>query len=635
MKNCYHIYRGSKKNNNKDLVFIFFDTEANRKKTLIGEKQTLKLGTAIYWEVATGHIEKFRFTDNNKFYDWVERHFNVQNKEIYLVAHNVSYDAKITDMYNQLFVRRGWQEKMVYFQGKVFLIDVIKDKYNLHIMDSINLFGVSLKKIGESMKIPKLKMPDENEIIEKWFIYCERDTFILLKLFQFLLKLLDNNNLGSFKKTISGLSQNIYKSSFYDVKNNPIYIHNSTNASRLETWAFRGGFTDLLQYGKITDSHNYKVDVTSQYPSIMFTKRLPSKLLNFFGDYNRPQNEFKNVVDKLLKNKNTDTFILHADYYIPRNCIISTKGYVDKHEKLIILTGNLRLCLTEDEVKYILKKGGKVLHYYEISIYKTTFLFKSMIEHFAKMKTEAKKNGDEMVELFAKIVQNSLYGRFGMKKTKAIVIDKTINKGIDRKLITEYNEKTDETITYTGYQFGNDVIAFVKTDERTYDSFIAIPAFIASFGRLQIVSMLEVAKVINCFYIDTDAIVVNSIGYNKLNNAGFIHPTKLGLMKIEAESPKNIIDSFYNAKFYKFGNEKLVCKGIKKDATLIYENKDKMIFVQDNWMQTKTAFRRGLINSQIIEMQIKRASLKYDKGKILKNHRIQPYYIKKGEIKNE
>jgi len=69
---------------------------------------------------------------------------------------------------------------------------------------------------------------------------------------------------------------------------------------------------------------------------------------------------------------------------------------------------------------------------------------------------------------------------------------------------------------------------------------------------------MDKAHLSNCFYCDTDSIILNKKGLKNLVST--LHPDKLGLLKIEGEARRVILRG---AKHYTFGSD-VKCKGIKK-----------------------------------------------------------------------
>ena len=79
-------------------------------------------------------------------------------------------------------------------------------------------------------------------------------------------------------------------------------------------------------------------------------------------------------------------------------------------------------------------------------------------------------------------------------------------------------------------------------------------------------SLLELAGIENCFYMDTDSLIVNEDGYQRLGVA--IDNLKLGHLKVEGVSDHLEI---YAKKAYSFGS-KTTIKGVKKKATQTSKN---------------------------------------------------------------
>lgn len=146
------------------------------------------------------------------------------------------------------------------------------------------------------------------------------------------------------------------------------------------------------------------------------------------------------------------------------------------------------------------------------------------------------------------------------------------------------------------------------------DSFPAIASHIAAAGRCVLWDYVLKAGKRNCYYADTDSIIVNQQGYDNL--AEWIDPLKLGYLKVEGVTHRM---EFHAKKDYVFGNER-VSKGIRKNAS---RNAD------GSWHQThftslKWAFSRGDLDDVITYEVDKHNTSLLTHGKILADGSIKP-----------
>ena len=143
--------------------FVFVDTETNSVKESDNlEVLTFKLGCAIFWNRKTDTLIKQTYFDNHLFWDDLESLFSDDVKEFILYAHNVGFDLKILNGYNELLGRK-WMLDSHYVQNKTFIMTFKKKitnklTYTLKIWDTMNYVPKSLASLGLSVGFPKMKV---------------------------------------------------------------------------------------------------------------------------------------------------------------------------------------------------------------------------------------------------------------------------------------------------------------------------------------------------------------------------------------------------------------------------------------------------------------------------------------------
>lgn len=179
-----------------------------------------------------------------------------------------------------------------------------------------------------------------------------------------------------------------------------------------------------------------------------------------------------------------------------------------------------------------------------------TINFKKYVKHFFKMKLNAEKNKDKAKRLFAKLLLNSLYGKFGAnpeKYNEYMIIDPDF---IESSLID-------------GFEFcgimGKYAIVCKPIEEdnmRFYN--VAVASSITGFVRALLLKSLYSVK--NPLYCDTDSIACENIGKLKLSD-------NLGDWDLEAVCEYGAIAG---KKLYAFkeknGKYKTACKGVRLNS---------------------------------------------------------------------
>ena len=597
--------------------FIFVDTETKTEKIDETEILTFKLGCFVYWDKINDFVERQDFFEIKDFWDYVENVF-VENHHLILYAHNADFDFKILNGYQEL-INRGWKVKNWYIQGRTFIIKFEfgegKNKKVLDIWDSMNYVPFSLKVLGKYVGLEKLEIDFNKNTQNELLVYCRRDTEIIFRFIKYLISFLEEYELSKLKPTSASLSLNIFRHKFYSRKKEPIYIHDWKKSIQLERKSYSGGITDCFKVGKIKQKV-YKLDINSMYPYIMQNYSFPVRLVFWGRNPTYSKQELKQIFEEYSK---THSIILSCKIFLPKEyAYILQKAKVNKQSKSIFLCGEFETVLTSPEINFV-KKFGKIIEIYEISVYEKAILFKNFVDFFYKKRLEFKQQKNFVYEQFCKLILNSLYGKWGQKSIKYTIQAENLSNSRIKNFGSIIDAETGEHFNLI--QFGTTLYKIQMTEQNSKDSFVAISSFVTSYSRMLLIKYLLTAKRENCFYCDTDSLFVNEKGYKNLIN--FVDKDKLGFLKLE-EISKNVI--IYKPKFYEFGKD-FKCKGIKKGSKLIKETPEQMFFKMARWERFKTALKNENIDKQIITQFEKIVNKTYDKGFILLNGIVEPYDI--------
>ena len=212
----------------------------------------------------------------------------------------------------------------------------------------------------------------------------------------------------------------------------------------------------------------------------------------------------------------------------------------------------------------------------------------------------------------AKLFLNSLYGKFGQRTR---LFDKIGECEREDGYEVVFDMETGERITY---RFLNGEIWVESKDYiEGENSFVAIASAVSAYARCYLWSLIEKAGLENVFYCDTDSLIVNEEGYERLRD--YLDDYKLGYLKCEGVAEEVVIR---NAKDYTFGEE-VKRKGVKKDAVEIAPN----IFKQEQFERLRSAWRKGRVNEVIVKEQIKELKQEYKKGIVTESGRVKPFVL--------
>ena len=611
MKNKFHKLRKAYFKYTPDNL-IFVDTETKEKIISKTEKNLeFYMGWFIHWNREDNSKKEVYFQDKHIFWDYIE---SLDLNNVYVFAHNTEFDFKVLDGYNILLREKGYSIKNIYMEGKVFILVVEKDDKLIYIYDTFNYCPVSLESMGISIGLHKGQVDFRIATDEQLKEYCLNDTRITQLFIENFIKFLEDNNLGGLRGTISSCAFNSFRQRFYNVKEKPIYIHNHNLAIKLERESYKGGICDCMKIG-IHNEKLWKLDFNSMYPAIMRETDSPTKLLFYSRDNNKFDLGLR--LNKELK-EDKNLIIGRVNIYLPYNkAHLLTRFKLDKEKKNGFLWGTYDTVLTTPELLYV-KKYGKINHVYELSIYEKANINAEYVDFFYNKRLESITKGDYAGNLMCKLFLNSYYGRWGMKGSTYNLLDED-NKDFDFNRLHLLKDGESSVLL----QFGHRVYHIKPSLDNAYDSFVAIASFITAYARMKLIKVMNHARQENVFYMDTDCLIVNEKGFNRLKSyIDFSDDKILGKLEIEGVCDHA---EFYKPKYYIFDDD-LKCKGVRKKHRLIEENKEFIRIEQEQFQKYKMAFKTGSYNTQKVILIEKKMSKIYNKGKIIDGS-VFPFHV--------
>jgi len=364
----------------------------------------------------------------------------------------------------------------------------------------------------------------------------------------------------------------------------------------MERESYRGGRTEAFYIGRLPKGKYYKLDVNSMYPFVMRERLYPTKLIRL---------ETQPSLSGLKRALQRFFVIAHVRIKVDKP-IVAIKG-----ERLIFPVGEFDAFLTSPELE-LLMKHGEILKVYKYAIYEQHPIFKDYVDFFYTLKEKYTKEGNSAFKQIAKLFLNSLYGKFGQRTR---LFDKVGECEHEDGYEVVFDVETGKRITYR--YLNNEV--WVESEEYVEgeNSMVVIASAVSAYARCYLWSLIEKAGLENVFYCDTDSLIVNEEGYERLRD--YLDDYKLGYLKCEGVSE---FVEIRNAKDYTFGEE-VKRKGVKKNAVEIAPN----IFKQEQFERLRSAWRKGRVNEVIVKEQIKELKQEYKKGIVTESGRVKPFVL--------
>lgn len=296
----------------------------------------------------------------------------------------------------------------VYF--KVKNKQVIKATF----IDSLKIIPFSVDRVAKSFGLPISKLeldynkPRElgHELTEEEKDYIKND----VKIVAMALKVLFDEGLTSITSASNALKD--YKKGFKSDKFNELFPCLPYEIDKDIRQAYKGGFTYLNDIYKEVDVGEGEVlDVNSLYPSRMRYELLPvGHAIPFEGKY-KEDPEYPLYIQMItcsfeIKENMIPTIQIKGSYFLDNEYLKSSDGDI-----VCLVLSNIDLDLFLEhynvyDLEYIRGYMFKGMH----------GLFDKYIDKWTERKIKATKEGNKGQRALAKLMLNSLYGRFAMGK---------------------------------------------------------------------------------------------------------------------------------------------------------------------------------------------------------------------------
>lgn len=574
--------------------FIFFDTETTQKKHDNGDiEQRFRLGWAVYYCRPYGRhkevIDWFYFDNIGMFWDYVFNH-SLPKQRLWIIARNVVFDFTVCKGWQYLRAEK-YKLKFFHNNGVSAIVTVNKGNRSLAFLDSMNWFVESLAATGKRIGIPKMKINFATCTQQELSRYCRNDVLIEFENFRKFIRFLEDNTISRLCYTRASTAMAAYLLRHYHT---PIYIHNNTEAIRLERESYKGGRCECFYIGEFEDENYYIVDVNSLYPSVMRNNQYPKK--------------YEKILHNLSIQDGRD--ILKTRAMVAKVRIETNEPvYAIKRDRTIFPIGTFNTTLCTPELKYAFDHNH-IKEIYDCVVYEQAKIFVSYVETFYALRQQFKAGHVAEYEELCKKLLNSLYGKFGQKAENWDKIRECPNEP-DHEIM--YFCNNPRKIIRQRYLLGS-LFELVGYSE-SFDSFPAIAAHVTAYGRIYLWDLMVLAGVGNYFYCDTDSLIVNGAGL--CNLANLMSDTKLGMLKLQEQGRHLIIRGL---KDYTT-ESKSVIKGVRKNAQQLSNN----TYEQQSWPTFKGLIRSNDINTYIVKNVTKHLTREYTKGVVNKTGIITPF----------
>lgn len=375
-----------------------------------------------------GNIDNFIY--GNSIDEFIK--FCMNKRENYILYfHNLKFDGEfifnylLNNGYNYIKNKKDRKDKtfttLISDMGQFYSIEIyfeIKNSKHINkvtIYDSLKILNFSVEQIAKDFSLPirklKLDYKAKREIghilTDHEIDYIRNDVEIMARALDIMFKenltkmTIGSDALHSYKKMISSFEKYFPVLPFeYDTE-----IRKS----------YKGGFTYLnpIYKEKLVNEDIIVIDSNSMHPSHMMNDYMPVGMPEYFkGEYVDDITHPLFIITlscsfKIKKGKIPSIQLKHTIGYQENEYVESTNGEI---VTFTLTSVDLKLFKEQYEIENLVYHGG-----YKFRRLKG--LFTEYINYWINQKIEAKKNNNTALYRIAKLMLNSLYGKFGLNPT--------------------------------------------------------------------------------------------------------------------------------------------------------------------------------------------------------------------------
>lgn len=359
--------------------------------------------------------------DIESFMDWC-----IKNHNSTLYFHNLKFDGEFiisylfNNGYEYIEDRKEKKDKsfttLISDMGLFYSIEIFftvkgKNTKKITIIDSLKILNMSVSEVAKSFGLPISKLElDYNTPRPRGYKLKDYEKDYItndVKIMSLALDVLFKQNMTYMTAASDGIHE--FKRTLSIRRFERLFPQLNYDVWKDMKQAYRGGFTYLNPIYKEKDvGEGVVLDVNSLYPSVMYEKPMPiGEPILYQGKYEEDKVyplyiQMISCAFELKPNKIPTIQIKHTNDFIDNEYLTSSEGEI---VTLVLSSVDLKLFLEQYDV-------------FEMS-YECGWKFKAMngifteyIDKWIKIKIEATKTGNKGMRTLAKILLNSLYGKF-------------------------------------------------------------------------------------------------------------------------------------------------------------------------------------------------------------------------------
>jgi DNA polymerase type B, organellar and viral len=431
-----------------------------------------------------------------------------------------------------------------------------------------------------------------------------------------MVEVIRSEGLGSFQATAASQSMHSYKKKYLK---HTIYVHDNQEVLSLERAAYFGGRCEVALLNR-TQSPVHYLDIASMYTALGARKFFPvrycfsmerpgiTKVLNISRDY-------AVIADVDIETDRTD---FPCAWDAERDCPLwdnscSHLGRQRKNTDLVVYpTGHFRTVLCGPELENsIIGDNLRKIHF--ASFYEESKAFSEYCTDLLRLRQKFRQEGKKPEEEWIKRLGVSLWGKFGQSGHKWVDMPNYPCHRPWHRWYHLHNDGTMQLIRSIGQNCQLEVC-----EPESLESCPAIAAYMNSYGRMQLLSLLRMVPTEQYYYCDTDSLWVGPKGYRLLREKQQVGSGEPGRLRLK-DTYKSV--TWYGLKYYEKDGE-IVCAGRPKGESV--SAIDEEYYWHRDWLGSQIGTGERPVTEWILrEYNRKRP---YRHGRVDRNGWVTPFH---------
>lgn len=479
--------------------FLYLDTEAWQARADKVETQTFQLAAAAHDctrtdrpNVTTAEVETF--TDPAEVWAWAERKAR-PGRRCVLVAHNLAYDLRISRAFTTL-PAMGWKMDGARLDRGQAWVVWRKGRRNLTMVDSMAWVPVSLEKIGQMVGRPKPPLPRANADPALWRERCVADVLILRDAWRRVMAWLEAEDLGNFKVTGAGQSWTAFRHRFYT---HPILVHTDDTQRQLEKQAAWAGRCEAWRWGDLGHGPWHEWDLERCYATIAAECEVPVRYNGHAGPLQQVRRNRLRQRVKILQRVEVTTDVPVAP----------ARG----EHGIVWPVGRFETLLWDNEVALCVLAGAQV-RTLDSWVYRKAPALQAWGTWVLAQLDRKPDDLDPVIRVVLKHWSRALIGRFGSSFTSWEPWGEAPTFDVSLGRMTPLGDEGPTQLLQLGHDlyrgtsggYGQNAVPMVMS-------------WIMAEARCRLWRVMEAAGFDNLAYVDTDGVIVNPEGHERLKAA--------------------------------------------------------------------------------------------------------------------